>query len=325
MKNKICVVGGGYWGKNHIRTLAELGYLGGIVDSDSGLLEKHLQDYPFVKTFKNIEESFDVKEFGGYTVATPAPTHFDIAKKIIKSKKHVLVEKPLTLELSDAILLNNLSKEAGVNLMVGHIMLFHPAIIKIKETIDSGLLGKIFYIYSNRLNFGQVRTNEDVLWSLGPHDISILDYFTNSIPSQIKVDSSSFLQKNISDSVIACIKYENGISAHIYESWLHPFKEHRIVVVGSKGMLSFEDSSNEKSIILYKKSFDIVNKVPVKNDANAKIIDYKPKQPLTEELKYFAENMNTDLVLKSNGDHAIKVMKVLYEATAVIKRNINEK
>ncbi len=198
---KLCVVGSGYWGQNHIKTLSNLNLLGGVVDTNSASLRKIQKEYN-VPVFQSVEESLELGNFIGYVVSTPAETHYEIAKKIILSNKHVLVEKPLTLSIKDSSSLVSLSKEHNVNLMVGHVLLFHNAIKKIKYFIDSGKIGKLQYIYSNRLNLGKVRSNENVFWSLAPHDISIFQYFTNSSPTKIQASGSAFLQKGIHDSTI---------------------------------------------------------------------------------------------------------------------------
>ena len=183
--NNICVVGAGYWGKNHIRTLHKLAALKGIVEPDQDVLHKFLNEYPGVSGHTDLNEALK-EEYDGFTVATPAETHFAIAREIILSGKHVLVEKPMTLSVSDAEELIGLAEEYNVNLLVGHLLLFHPAIIKIKELIDTGRIGTIQYIYSNRLNLGKVRTKENVFWSFAPHDISIFQYLTDSFPVRIQ-------------------------------------------------------------------------------------------------------------------------------------------
>jgi UDP-2-acetamido-3-amino-2,3-dideoxy-glucuronate N-acetyltransferase len=157
MKNKICVIGAGQWGNNHIRNLNNLGALAGIVDSNSSRLASLRNDYPDVDFFSDVDNALKF-DFDGFIVVTPAETHYNIAKKIIISGRHLLVEKPITIDLDDAIELNNLAKEYNVNLMVGHVLLFHPGIIKIKNMLDNGDLGELQYIYSNRLNLGKVRT-----------------------------------------------------------------------------------------------------------------------------------------------------------------------
>ena len=259
------MVGAGYWGKNHIHTLHALGLLGGIVESDREVLSYFAKKYSGVHTYENINDALKNEEFHGFTIATPAETHYDISKQIIQSKKHVLIEKPLTLNIEHALELVDLAGKYGVNLMVGHVLLFHPAIQKIKEIICEGKIGKLQYIYSNRLNLGQVRTKENVFWSLAPHDISIFQYFTESYPEEIRAMGSTFLQKGIQDSTITHLKYPDNVEGHIFVSWLHPFKEHHLVVIGSEAMISFDDSSKNNPLKFYSKNIDMRRGVLEKN------------------------------------------------------------
>jgi UDP-2-acetamido-3-amino-2,3-dideoxy-glucuronate N-acetyltransferase len=166
------------------------------------------ESYPGVKTFANIKDAIK-EDFDGFTVATPAETHYEVAKFIIEHGKHVLV---------------------GVNLMTGHLLLFHPAIRKIKELIESGKIGKLEYIYSNRLNLGTVRTEENILWSFAPHDISIFQYLIGSLPVEVVSRGGAFLQPHIHDSSMTVLTYPDNIVGHIFVNWLHPFKEHRLVL-----------------------------------------------------------------------------------------------
>ena len=311
----VCVIGAGYWGKNHIRTLNELGYLGGIVESNQETLNRFAEQYPDVKGFISLDDALQDDQFSGFTIATPAETHYPLAKQIMEAGKHVLVEKPLTLQEDHAKELVRLSEENNVNLMVGHVLLFHPAIKKIKALIDSGKIGKLQYIYSNRLNLGQVRTEENVFWSLAPHDISIFQYFTETIPEAIHASGSTFLQKGIHDSTITQLKYPNGIEGHIFVSWLHPFKEHRLVVIGSEAMITFEDSSEGKPLNLYAKKFDMAKGVPEKIDGPVTLIDYEQKMALTEELRYFVNHLDGRKPKIANGEHALEVMQILIEAS----------
>ena len=312
---KVCVVGAGYWGKNHIRTLNDLDALGGIVEENKNLLDQISEQYPDAKTYQNLNEALFNEEFTGFTVATPAGTHHNIAAQIIKSGRHVLVEKPLCLNIKDAENMVNLVKQYKVNLMVGHVLLFHPAITKIKEIIKTGKIGNLQYIYSNRLNLGQIRTQENVFWSLAPHDISIFQYFTDSFPEEIKAHGSTFLQKGIHDSTITQLKYPNGVEGHIFVSWLHPFKEHRLVVIGSEAMITFEDSAKGKPLKLYSKKFNMSSGLPEKIDGPMKKIKYEEKMPLSEELKYFVEHLDGAVIHKANGQHALEVTKILVEAS----------
>lgn len=311
----ICVIGGGRWGQNHIRTLFEMGNLGGIVEANPKRLEELLEKYP-VKGFSDVEDALK-ENFDGFTIAAPAPLHYEIAKKILEKGKSVLVEKPMTLSAETSLELVELAKTKSVQLMVGHVLLFHPAIIRIKELIDSGKIGELYYLYSTRLNLGTVRTEENVFWSFAPHDISVLDYFVGQPAKQIESKGSKFLQKNVYDYTMTQLTYPNNIHAHIFVSWLHPFKEQRLVVIGSKGMISFEDSSAEKEIKYYDKRIDFQQGIPIKVENPTEIITYEKRQPLTEELKYFVENLDKKIEV-ADGKSGYEVVKVLEKAQKLI-------
>jgi len=308
MGKKLCVIGGGYWGKNHIKTLYEMGSLGGIVETEKDRLNEHLSKYA-VQGFLDLEDA--IKEnFDGYIVATPAITHYPIGKILLSRGLNVLLEKPMTLSTEHAQELVEIAKESNARLMVGHVLLFHPAIKKIKEIVDSGKLGKLYYAYSSRLNFGKVRTEENVFWSFAPHDISVLNYLIGSSALKIKAKGSKYLQDNVYDVTMAQFTYPNNVHAHIFVSWLHPFKEQRLIVVGEKGMLSFEDSSKDKSLIYYDKHVDFVEHQPILLSEPDEVISYEKKLPLTEELKYFIENLDSNIEI-ADGQSGLEVVKVL--------------
>jgi len=311
----ICVIGGGRWGQNHIRTLFEMGNLGGIVEANPKRLQELMEQYP-VKGFQEVEMALK-ENFDGFTIAAPAPLHYDIAKLLLEHGKSVLVEKPMTLSSETSLELVELAKTKGAQLMVGHVLLFHPAIVKIKELIDNGKIGELYYIYSNRLNLGTVRTEENVFWSFAPHDISVLNYFVGEISECIESKGAKFLQKNVYDYTMTQLTYPNNIHAHIFVSWLHPFKEHRMVVIGSRGMISFEDSSPEKEIKFYNKHIEFEQGIPIKVENPTEIIPYEQKQPLTEELKYFVENLDKKIEI-ADGRSGYEVVKVLEKAQELI-------
>ena len=319
LSKNVCVVGAGYWGKNHIRILHELGFLGGIVESNKETLNRFAEQYPDVKGFLSLNEALQDKSFLGFTVATPAKTHYSVAKQAMEAGKHVLVEKPLALEKKHAEKLIHLSEKNNVNLMVGHVLLFHPAIKKIKELINKGKIGKLQYIYSNRLNLGQVRMEENVFWSLAPHDISVFQYFTNSFPTSIHASGSAFLQEGIHDSTLTQLKYPSGVEGHIFVSWLHPFKEHRLVVIGTEAMITFEDSSEGNPLKLYAKKIDMEKGIPEKIDGPVTLIDYEQKMALTEELQYFVSHLDGKKPNIANGKHALEVTKILVWASKQLK------
>ena len=313
-KISICVVGVGNWGLNHVKTLLSLNISVGCVDTELEKLNKIQSLLPQVSCFSSIEESLSI-DFNGYVISTPAATHAKLAKLIISNKKPVLVEKPLSLSVNESNeIKSHLTKYDG-KLIVGHLLLFHPAIMKIKSMIEMGMIGKIQYIYSNRLNLGKVRSKEDVFWSFAPHDISLFQYLSDSFPFDVFSMGGDFLQKNIHDTTITYLKYPNDIQGHIYVSWLHPFKEHRLVVIGSKGSIHFDDATDSKKLSFYEKDdseaedpISLKNKVPKK-------IDYDLTMPLENELKYFIEIIKGKTAEKANIDEGIDVIKILEMAS----------
>ncbi len=312
MNARICVVGAGNWGINHINSLYKINSLAGIVEPN--INSDFNNSYKNVRVFTKLDDALKLN-FDAFIVATPADTHYSISKKIIESGYNILIEKPITTKLDDAIKLNNLAKKHKVKLMVGHVLLFHPAFIKIKEMIDEGKIGNIQYIYSNRLNLGTVRNYENVLWSFAPHDISLFQFFIEDIPININSSGVDILQKNIHDTTITTLEYPNKVMAHVFVSWLHPFKEHRFVVVGDKGMIHFEDSTSKKPLIFYNKSIKYKNKTPQISSCNGEQIKYKNLKPLDLELDYFISCLNNGPIERGNGDSAVEVMKILTEAS----------
>ena len=322
-RNKVCVVGAGYWGKNHIRTLFEMGALGGIVDNNEGTQSDFKIKYSSISVFHRVSDALITGDFAGYVVATPAETHYEIAMEIINAGCHVLVEKPVTLNIEEARNLKEAAEAQNVNLMAGHVLLFHPAIQKIKEMLDFDIIGDLQYIYSNRLNLGAVRTEENVFWSLAPHDISIFQYFTESMPRKITSTGGAFLQNGIHDTTLTVLEYEGNIKGHIYVSWLHPFKEHRLIVIGSKGMISFEDSTKNKPLILYSKSYEMSGGVPEKKDGPLELIPYGNEMPLTEELKYFIQHLDGSPLNIANGQNAVDVVDILVQASQDLTQGVS--
>jgi UDP-2-acetamido-3-amino-2,3-dideoxy-glucuronate N-acetyltransferase len=311
---RICVVGAGQWGKNHVKTLNELGSLGGIVESKEAIRSAMTNQYPHAVIYDNLNKALEAG-MDGFVVATPAETHFGIAKTIVENRKPVLVEKPLCLNSKDAKTLVNLARENGVNLMVGHVLLFHPAIRKIKSLIQENKIGKLQYLYSNRLNLGTVRKEENILWSFAPHDISIFQHFIGAMPASVMSSGGAFLQPHIHDTTMTMLNYPDNIAAHIFVSWLHPFKEHRLVIIGSKGMLSFEDSSKDKKLLYYEKGIDWVKGEPVKREGGEEVIPYDPAMPLVEELSYFISRLDGSPVETAGGQSAVEVLEILEKAS----------
>jgi UDP-2-acetamido-3-amino-2,3-dideoxy-glucuronate N-acetyltransferase len=315
MSKRVCVVGAGRWGANHIRTLDELGCLAGIVESDEATLRRIHDAYPDAAAFDDIRQAAG-GGFDGYTIATPARTHFELARFLISHGRHVLVEKPLALTAAEARQLVELARQHGVNLMVGHVLLFHPAIRKMKELVQAGKIGKPQYLYSNRLNLGTVRTEENILWSFAPHDISIFQDLIGAAPAAVESRGGAFVQPHIHDSTLTILRYPDNVVGHIFVSWLHPFKEHRLVVIGSKGMLSFEDSSGERNLLFYEKGIDWIQGEPIKRDGPTEVIPYERKPPLTAELEYFIEHLDGRPIEIADGRNGVEILEILERATA---------
>jgi len=311
MRKKIIVIGAGRWGNNHITTLIDLDSLYGIVESNQEIQNKLKSKFPNIIIYSHLEDSFNDNP-DGYIVATPPETHFKIGKMIINNKFPLLIEKPLTLSYDSSKELVDLAKKNNINLMVGHVLLFHPAIIKIKSLINDGLSGDLKYIYSNRLNLGVVRSNENVFWSLASHDLSVFKYLIDLDPIECASSSQSFLQKDINDIMVVNFKYENNIGAHIFTSWANPFKEHRLVIIGSKGMLTFEDSSVDKNIILFQDYYKLNSDIKVETiSQEGQVVNYdKASKPLTNELDYFIKNLDKKITI-SNGDVGLNVVRLL--------------
>ena len=321
IKNKkICVIGAGKWGYNHVRSLKELDSLGAVVDLDTRVLNYIKKKFPNCNVYESLTDQI-IKKYDGFIVATEPSSHFEIAKKIIQNNKPLLVEKPLTLSYETSKTLCKMAEENKTNLMVGHVLLFHPAFIKMKKIINSGKIGEIQYIYSNRLNLGTFRTNENVFWSFAPHDIALFGYFFDQEPINIKSTGIDILQKNIHDTSISTFHYEGNKMGHIFVSWLHPFKEHRFVIIGSDGMLHFEDSKDRKPILFYDKKVEFLNEIPFPKEGKINKIYYDNTKPLTNQLVYFLSNLNSKNVDIANGESGAAVIKILEEATLRLNKN----
>ncbi|WP_324823957.1 Gfo/Idh/MocA family oxidoreductase [Sinanaerobacter sp. ZZT-01] len=317
---QLCVVGGGRWGENHIKTLYEMGSLAGIVDLDAKRLAVLSEQYVDVKTFNNLEDALSGK-FEGFIVATSAKTHYKLAKKLLKAGQNVLVEKPLALSSKDSEELVSMSKQYGGTLLAGHQLLFHPAVMKIKQIIDTGVIGKLRYISTSRVKLGTVRQTENVIWSFAPHDLSVINYLTGQVPIKTDAFASSFLQAGIFDMANIELTYSNHVKGFISVSWLHPVKEQKITVVGDQAMLTFDDSSRNKELYLHKKKIDMTGECPVSVDGGIEKIDYVYSPPLKNELNYFIELIRSSEKREygQNGHEVVKLLEKITHDLNIIK------
>ena len=238
---QIAVVGCGQWGKNLVRNLADLGVLRVMCDIDPNQLAPLRERLSGVKLTTSFSEILKDDDVAGIVIATPAGSHYALAKEALLAGKDVLVEKPLALKVAEGRDLVELAEKKLRILMVGHLLRYHPAVSKLKELIDEGKLGKLCYIYSNRLNLGRFRTEENILWSFAPHDISAMLYLLGERPTQVFAQGGSYLSQGIPDVTVTMFEFQSGVRGHIFVSWLHPYKEQKFVVVGDRQMAVFDD------------------------------------------------------------------------------------
>jgi UDP-2-acetamido-3-amino-2,3-dideoxy-glucuronate N-acetyltransferase len=316
---KIAVVGAGYWGKNHVRNFAELGALRCVCDGDPQALKRAADNYENIDCVRSYDEVLSNDEIRGVVIATPASTHFDLARKAIEAGKDVLVEKPLALDTGEAEKLVEEADRRGAILMVGHILLYHPAVIKLKEIVDSGRLGKIHYIQSNRLSMGKIRNEENILWSFAPHDVSMILYLLEDVPQSIRAFGSSHLQKGIEDVTVSILDFPDGTGAHIYVSWMNPFKEHRLVVIGDAGMAVFEDSRPENKLRICHNSFEWVHRRPVPRKGEEEPVEVDSGEPLKMECMHFLECIAGRVTPRSDGREGLNTLRVLQECYRSMK------
>jgi len=306
---KIGLVGIGYWGKNHLRVFNELGVLKTICDLDKKALKEREKGYLNLETTTDFLEILRDKEIKGVVIATPAATHFNLAHKALEAGKDVFVEKPLALKVKEGKKLVKLAQNKKLILMVGHLLHYHPAIIRLKEIIKERELGEIRYIWSNRLNFGKLRREENVLWSFAPHDISVIIDILG-MPKKVFAIGKSYLQKNIPDVTLSILEFRKNQTAHIFVSWLNPFKEQKLSISGSKKMVVFDGVSNELMVYSHQINWT-KDKSPKAVKAEGRLIKISQKEPLMEEAKHFLECIKKRRTPKTDGKEALNVLKIL--------------
>jgi UDP-2-acetamido-3-amino-2,3-dideoxy-glucuronate N-acetyltransferase len=316
---RIAVIGGGYWGKNLVRNFAEMGNLGAIVENNpktaADLVAKHGSQSVELNT------TLADPNVHGVAIALPAEMHFDAAKKALLAGKHVFVEKPLALEVKEAEELHALALKLNLRLMVGHLLQYHPAYIKLKQVVSEGLIGKVQYIYSNRLAMGKLRQEEDVLWALGPHDLSMVLGLTGADPVDVTAFGANTLNAHIADHAHVQMTFANGVRGHVFVSWLHPIKEQRFVVVGDKGMIVFEDSQTEqaKKLMHYANTVSWVNGAPLEVKGDATSISYELSEPLRNECTHFVNAIASGETPRTDGVEGLRVLNVLARASVAMK------
>ncbi|MCH8872514.1 Gfo/Idh/MocA family oxidoreductase [candidate division KSB1 bacterium] len=311
MSSKIAVVGCGYWGKNLVRNFRELDALAMVCDATCSGIKLAEELAPGIKLVENFDEVLN-SDVQGVVIATPAETHFNLANQALEAGKDVFVEKPLAINYQEGAYLVELAQVQKKILMVGHVLEYHPAFVKLMELIGGGVLGKIQYIYSNRLSLGKIRREENILWSFAPHDIAIILRILGKLPFQVVACGGNFVQPNIADVTVTNLLFDNSVRAHIYVSWLHPFKEQRLVVIGAKKMASFDDVS--KKLLLYDQRVDLREGEPIPIKGDGEEVAYSRDEPLKAECQAFLNALETREAPLTDGQSGLDVLRVLQAA-----------
>ncbi len=308
---RVAVVGCGYWGKNLVRNFARLDAVAMVCDPTEAGRAKGRELAPGAAVVADFEDVL-AADVEGVVLATPAVTHFDLARQAMLAGKDCFAEKPLALRHQDAAELVRLADEHARMLMVGHVLEYHPAIRALVGLVESGELGRLQYVYSNRLNLGKVRTEENILWSFAPHDVAIILRLVGSLPIQVAASGGNYITANIADVSISNLLFDDGVRAHVFVSWLHPFKEQRLVVVGDQRMASFCDITKE--LLVHEKRVDRSGEFPVPVQGEGRRIDFGEDEPLFLECQAFLEAVRSRVPALTDGRSGLATLKVLQAA-----------
>ncbi|MEZ5138946.1 MAG: Gfo/Idh/MocA family oxidoreductase [Acidimicrobiales bacterium] len=312
---RVAVVGCGAWGKNHVRTHAALGSLGAVVDPDPAVAAAQAEAHGApARTFDEVlaDASLDA-----VVLAAPAADHARLADAALGAGKHVFVEKPLALTVADAERTVAAAAAADRVLMVGHLLQYHAAFLALRDLVAEGRLGQLRYLYSNRLNLGQFRQEENSLWSFAPHDLSMLLSLVGSEPDEVWATGASYLSSDVADVTTTHLGFPGGVRAHVFVSWLHPFKEQRLVVVGSDAMAVFDDLQPwESKLVVYEHGVDWSAGRPRPERAEGVAIELAQTEPLRAECEHFLACVGSGAVPRTDGHEGLRVLRVLARAQA---------
>lgn len=315
MNKNIAVVGCGHWGKNLVRNFAELDALSSVCDPNFELSQKYAEQYSAKNaSFCEVINDTDVR---GVVLAVPAPLHCTMAIDALNAGKHVYVEKPLAMNQVEAELMIASAKKNNVHLMVGHLLHYHPGFIAARKMVDSGGISDLQYVYSNRLSYGKLRSEEDVIWSFAPHDISMILSIAGQEPSSVKAEPVIILQDDIADAAIIHMEFPSGLKAHISVSWLHPYKEQKLVMVGKSGMLVFDDTKPwDEKLALYRHVVDLSQKFPSLEKAEVEYLNVPQSEPLKNECLHFIDVAAGNVSPITDGNEGIRVLRVLNQTSS---------
>lgn len=311
---QVAVIGCGYWGQNLVRVFHALGALRVVCESAPTRVDVARALAPGVDVHGSLSAVLDDPEIEAVVIATPAETHTTIAAAALAAGKHVFVEKPLALTYREGLMVTQQAEAAGLVLMVGHILEYHPAVVELVRRVRNGDLGQVQYIYSNRLNLGKVRTEENILWSFAPHDVAVMLRIVGAMPYEVSATGGAYLQPNIADVTVTNLLFDHGIRGHIFVSWLHPYKEQRLVVVGSKAMAVFDDVSKDRKLVIYDQGIDWIDGQPTPRKKEGEVVALAPGEPLRSEAEHFLESIRNGTRPLTDGESGLQVLQVLQAA-----------
>lgn len=318
---RIALLGCGYWGKNLARNLHELDVLALVCDPSEASRATAAEIAPGVATSSDFNDAIQADNIDAVAIATPAQTHFELAAAALTAGKDVFVEKPLALKTDEGLDLQCVADEHGRILMVGHLLEYHPAVLKLREFIDAGELGDVNYVYSNRLNFGKVRTEENALWSFAPHDVAVILRLLGEMPNKVTCAGGSYLTPGLADVTVSSLMFESGRRAHIFVSWLNPFKEQKLVIVGERKMAVFNDVESEHKLVLFDQRVDLAAGLPVLHRNGQETIKFSSDEPLRRECEHFIECIQTRRTPLTDARSGVRVLRVLEACQESLQQN----
>ena len=311
-KLRVGVVGTGHWGKNLLRNFDSLGALAAFCDQDPAARERFGAMYAGARGYAGLDDMLGDDRVDAVVIATPSDTHGELAARALAAGKQVFCEKPLCLDLAEAERLKAEADRRGLLLMVGHLLLYHPAFRELLRRVRAGEVGKLLYVYSTRLSLGKVRSQENALFSFAPHDISMILQLAGSMPGSVVATGGHYLTPGIADTTLTHMAFPGGLQAHIFVSWLHPFKDQRLVVVGEKAMLVFDDMQPAPNkLLLYRHVLDRDGDIPVVSKAEAEPVPLDNTEPLRNECQAFLDAASGRGAPPSDGAEGVRVMRVL--------------
>lgn len=309
---QVAVFGCGYWGRNLVRNLHAMGNLAMVCDPNPSAREAAGKLAPDVPVFPDYAAAIGEGRIAAVMLATPAATHAELGLACLRAGKHLFVEKPLALEVGDAERLVAAAEGAKRVLMVGHLLEYHPAVVRLQELLAKGHFGKLQYLYSSRLNFGKIRTEENALWSFAPHDVAVILRLVGARAAEATCVGGAYITPGLPDVTVSTLSFEGGVRAHIHVSWLHPYKEQRLVLVGSERMAVFDDTRAQDKLVVYDQQVEWQERVPVPKKGGVRTESLPADEPLRVECEHFVACVRKNRAPLTDGRSGVEVLRVLH-------------